>query len=103
MWNDVTMKCRGLIYNHNSNLVVSRPPVKFWNINDPKYSETSEAYLSTKYRKRPPFVVEKLDGSMGILWSHSIDGGWTRVYGIATRGSFESEQAQWATAWLRHG
>jgi hypothetical protein len=100
MWNDVTTKCRGLIYNHRNNIVVSRPPVKFWNINDPKYPETSETYLSKNYRARPPYVVEKLDGSMGILWSHSIDG-WTKTYGIATRGSFESEQAQWATAWLR--
>lgn len=101
VWNEVTKRCRGLIYNHHNNNIVSRPPVKFWNINDAKYPETGEAYLTANYRKRPPAIVEKLDGSMGVLWNYSVDG-WNTIYGIATRGSFESEQSQWATEWLRH-
>jgi RNA ligase len=36
-------------------------------------------------------VTQKVDGSLGILFRH--DG----QYRVATRGSFESEQAQWAT------
>ena len=43
----------------------------------------------------PPLVTEKLDGSMGVFYryDHQV---W-----IATRGSFDSEQARWATQWMR--
>lgn len=39
--------------------------------------------------------MEKLDGSLGILYQHA--GAWH----IATKGTFASAQAQWATDWLR--
>jgi RNA ligase len=42
-----------------------------------------------------PIVTEKLDGSLGILYV--LDG---RPW-IATRGSFTSDQALWATQWWR--
>lgn len=84
-WTPETMACRGLIVD-DSGEVVARPFPKFFSIeqrgDDPLPNE--------------PFdVFEKVDGSLGILY---------HVAGrpcIATRGSFDSEQAQWATAWLR--
>ena len=42
-------------------------------------------------------VTEKLDGSLGILYRHDRQG-----YCIATRGSFDSKQAEWATEFLRN-
>jgi RNA ligase len=40
-------------------------------------------------------VSEKLDGSLGVLYQ------WMGEYYIATRGSFVSEQAQWANKWYQ--
>jgi hypothetical protein len=63
------MKCRGLIYNHNNNLVVSRPPVKFWNINDAKFPETSEAYLSTEVQEASAFRCREA----GWFYGHTLE------------------------------
>jgi hypothetical protein len=86
-WNDLTRLCRGLILDEDYN-VVARPFEKFFNLN-------TESELSTRVDKLPdvaPLVTEKMDGSLGILWR------WHGHEGIATRGSFDSEQARWATA-----
>ena len=77
-WTDVTMNCRGLILDHNGN-VVARGPKKFFNYGE---QESSNIDLNTEVR-----VTKKFDGSLGIL---SVYNGETIV---ATRGSFESEQA----------
>lgn len=82
VWNDVTRKCRGLIMDSSDN-VIARPFEKFFNLDD-----TTELPLE-------PFVVtEKMDGSLGVLY-------WIgdKPY-IATRGSFESDQAVKATELL---
>jgi hypothetical protein len=42
-----------------------------------------------------PVFSEKLDGSMGTFWKY---GG---QFGVATKKSFHSEQAEWATQWLK--
>jgi RNA ligase len=83
VWNDVTKTCRGLIVNDEGD-VIARPFPKFFNYGQPEsktYSE-DEAVL----------VTDKVDGSLGILYS-TPDGGWA----IATRGSFTSDQALHAT------
>ena len=79
MWNSITTKCRGLIMN-NKGEVIANPFEKFFNLeelenkNIPIPNETFEVY-------------EKMDGSLGILY-------WVRnIPFIATRGSFNSEQA----------
>ena len=41
-----------------------------------------------------PYIQDKLDGSMGTYWEY--DG----HFGVATKGSFHSDQAEWATMWL---
>jgi len=76
-WNEVTLMCRGLILDENFN-IVARPFPKFFN-----KEELSEGDIPNL-----PFdVFEKMDGSLGIMYW--VDG----VPYIATRGSFESEQA----------
>jgi RNA ligase len=89
-WDDVTKKCRGLIYNTQTLEVVARPFEKFGN-----WDESGYPYPPSG----PALRMEKMDGSLGILYQHKTDvrGGVKVEYGVATRGSFHSEQAQWAT------
>jgi RNA ligase len=82
-WTPVTTQCRGLIVDKLGN-IVARPFPKFFN-----YGEYDHDFPA-----RPPVVSEKMDGSLGIIYTY---GGVTAV---ATRGSFSSEQAIWATEHL---
>lgn len=83
MWNDVTTTCRGLITDEDGN-IVARPFRKFFN------------YGQMESIPDGPFIVqEKMDGSLGIIYPRP-DG----TLAVATRGSFQSEQAEWATDWL---
>lgn len=84
-WDAVTMACRGLILNTKTDAIVANVMPKFFNYGEQEVALPKEA----------PHITEKVDGSLGILyWLH--DEPW-----IATRGSFTSTQAVWATAWLR--
>jgi RNA ligase len=86
-WNDVTMHCRGLIVNTVTDDVVARGPRKFFNYGEP----SAKSYpLDTQVR-----LTRKEDGSLGIGWLYqeSEEEGEECFYGIATRGSFTSEQA----------
>lgn len=86
-WNTVTMQCRGLIVDDDGE-VVARPFPKFFN-----YGDTG-GDVSPSYYHSPVVVTDKVDGSLGILWRYAD------TYGIATRGSFTSPQAAWATKWF---
>ena len=104
-WDDVTEHCRGLItlggmHEYNSDTlenrlsaqeVIARPFRKFFNLNTSFRPETQEAALPLD----KPRVMEKLDGSLGILYWYE------GKPSIATRGSFASDQAKWATNWYR--
>jgi len=95
VWNDATNKCRGLILRLDNGVldenaeVVARPFNKFHNLNTEYAPETMEANLPAE----APLVTTKLDGSMGVVYLY--DGAWR----VATRGSFDSDQARWASAW----
>lgn len=87
-WDEVTMSCRGLIMNTLTDEVLARPFGKFFN-----YQELVQKGMPIP--DEPAIVAEKMDGSLGILLN--LNG---RPW-IATRGSFMSEQAIWATNWWR--
>lgn len=88
-WDEITIQCRGLILDSRSNIVARSFP-KFFNLGE--RPETLSQHLPDL-----PFVVlEKVDGSLGILYR-----GPDRILRVATRGSFTSAQSQWATAWIR--
>lgn len=92
-WGDGTIDwCRGLIVD-DAGYVIARPFKKFHNFNTASVPETHEANLP----KTTPTILEKLDGSLGILWRYENE------WGIATRGSFTSPQAQWATGFVERG
>ena len=79
---------RGLITDTEGR-IIARPFIKFFNINETDATKVENLPLEK------PLILEKLDGSLGILY----------FYGnkpcIATRGSFNSEQAVWATEWIQ--
>ncbi len=88
-WDEVTTTCRGLILDVKNNKVLARPFPKFFN-----YGEDPNVQIPPN---ETPIITEKYDGSLGILyWLPGDPQPW-----IATRGSFTSDQAQWATRWLR--
>ena len=89
LWNDVTRQCRGLIYRLGDEEIIARPFKKFFN-----YGQAGADGIGLD---EPAYVTDKMDGSLGIAY-RTPDGGLA----IATRGSFHSEQAEWATAWLRY-
>lgn len=82
-WDDVTIKCRGLIVDSNTNEIVGRSFTKFFNYAE--YDPGDNVF-------RTPFAVfDKMDGILGV-----------GVYGygdpfISTRGSFHSDFADVAT------
>lgn len=84
-WNPTTLACRGLIVD-DDDVVVARPFPKFFN-----YGEVPLADIP----QNAPHVTSKMDGSLGIVYP--TPNGWA----VATRGSFTSDQAVWATEWLR--
>lgn len=84
-WTPETMACRGLIVAEGGE-IIARPFPKFFSI---------EQRGDTPLPIEPFQVYEKVDGSLGILYS--VNG----EPKIATRGSFVSDQAQWATAHLQ--
>jgi RNA ligase len=89
-WGDGTIDyCRGLIVHRDTTDVIARPFKKFHNLNTTSIPETMEENLPFV----EPSITKKIDGSLGIYYTY--DG----FEGIATRGSFTSPQAQWATAW----
>ncbi len=87
LWNDVTKKCRGLIMDHDGNMIAN-PFEKFFNLEELDAKEEPIPHESFE-------VYEKVDGSLGILyWINDIPS-------IATRGSFTSEQSQEGTKMLQ--
>jgi RNA ligase len=91
VWNTEMNLSRGLVYNIDTLQVIARPFAKFWNFSDSRHIETMPENLPNEI----PLVLDKLDGSLGILFE------WDGKNHVATRGSFHSEQAEWATKWLR--
>jgi len=83
-WPDAMIKCRGLIINKDTDEIVAFCQPKFWNLDPENHNETGEFY-----------AYDKLDGSLGIVFEY--DG----LIHVATRGSFHSDQAEWATQFLR--
>lgn len=80
-WNRINMLSRGLILDVRRQRVIATPFPKFFN-----YGEIDTL-------PDEPFVVtEKLDGSLGIVYYEPEHFRWK----VATKGSLDSEQAQWA-------
>lgn len=81
-WNSVTLQCRGLIHDDNGE-IINRPFRKFFN-----YGQVEGGNFSLT---ESVCVTDKLDGSLISL------GMYNNIPILASRGSFESEQAIHAT------
>lgn len=92
IWDNEMNVSRGLIYETTRMNIIARPFSKFWNISDNRHPET----IIENLPKEQPLFLEKLDGSLGIVFEY--DG----LNHVATRGSFHSDQAVWATNWIRN-
>lgn len=86
VWNAATLACRGLVVSHEGR-VLARPFAKFFNHGQPGAPELD--------LDGPVSVTDKADGSLGVLFP--TPDGWA----VATRGSFDSEQARHATRVFR--
>src|SRR4051812_27421593 len=75
-WDNVTLNCRGLIFNAFGD-ILARPFPKFFN-----YGQASCPVIDLD---EEAIVSDKMDGSLGILYK--FDG----KLAIATRGSFTSD------------
>lgn len=87
-WPGVERVARGLIIDGRTGAVVARAFDKFFNV-----GEMPETRLDA-LPQEPFEVFDKADGSLGVLYRHNGE------FAVATRGSFDSPQALWATAWL---
>lgn len=91
-WNDYTLACRGLVLDHDYN-VLARPWKKFFNL--------GEGFAEFDWDS-PVEVTDKMDGSLGILYRYPVQGFLNGVVGIATRGSFDSDQSRHANeVWVQ--
>lgn len=87
-WDDITLLTRGLILNADGT-IHSRSFKKFFNLGEPPGPSIHELPAEE------PLITVKEDGFLGISYWH--DG----KIKVASRGSFTSEYAVWATQWLR--
>jgi RNA ligase len=85
-WNEHTERCRGLILDA-SGRIIANPFPKFFNLGERLELDELPAEL--------PVIAEKLDGFLGVMYP---DGD---LPAIATRGTFGSPMATWATEWIR--
>lgn len=89
LWNDTTISCRGLIVD-SRNEIAARCFKKFFNYEEVRLDADSRLSCGMSFS-----MTEKMDGSLGILY-------WVGGHPfIATRGSFDSEQAIKANEILR--
>lgn len=87
-WDQYTLMARGLITDLEGT-IIARPFKKFFNLGE------QEETMINNLPNEIPVATEKMDGSLGILYH------FKGKPCIATRGSFNSDQALWATDWIQ--
>ncbi len=79
-WDQYTLMARGIIFKKETGAIVASPFGKFFN-----YEEYPSRLAILIFQ--PHYIQEKMDGSLGIIYWHKNE------WNIATRGSFNSDQA----------
>lgn len=96
VWDTVTMKCRGIIVHRVTGEIIARPFEKFFNLGSANMPDTDPlTWDCNKLGNMQPVVWEKLDGFLCILYH------WEGKNYIASKGSFTSPHAKWATNWIQ--
>lgn len=103
-WDEITLSCRGIAFEKETGKVVAWPFNKFFNYQEIYAQDGSLAHIGKILNEMDgwrPFtskiytIAEKVDGSLGIAYFY--EGKWH----VKTGGSFNSDQAVWATEFLR--
>ncbi|MEH0417880.1 T4 RnlA family RNA ligase [Streptomyces sp. B21-083] len=90
-WTTATIRCRGLIADDLTGQIIAWPFEKFFNVGE--HAQGNE-YAPPLPEGEPFEVYDKVDGSLGILFHYNDR------WHAASKGSFISEQAQWAQRWI---
>ena len=94
-WDDVTCKTRGLIVDNETHEILARPYEKFFSYDTPGQSETYPRSVENVEKEfGQPVITEKINGCLGIFWRYK------HHWGIASKGSFHSPHAAFATKWM---
>jgi RNA ligase len=89
-WTPVTTRCRGLVVDDMDGRIIAHCLPKFFN-----HDQHGQGHDFAPPLPDEPFeVFDKVDGSLGIVFHYA--GTWH----VASKGSFISDQARWAQAWL---
>lgn len=94
-WDDLTIHARGIVYDINTEEIIFLPFKKFFNHLENGLPICGCGLPSTGIEQAE--IYEKLDGSCGAIWYDSYDD----ALRVSTPGSTHSDQALWATNWLR--
>lgn len=86
-WDKVTSKCRGIIIHRETGEIVARPFEKFHNFDAAEVIDHQEVWLRAQ-----PVIWEKMDGFLCTAYR------WEGKWYVASKGSFHSIHAKWATA-----
>lgn len=87
-WNDVSLMSRGLVVNKDGD-IVARPLKKFFNCDENPLPFADPLTLEQHIQEHgTPIIIDKVDGSLGILFYYY------EKWNLATRGSFNSDQAR---------
>lgn len=89
-WNKITIASRGLIFDNYTGEILARPFAKFFN-----YGQAGAPVIDLSAHVY--HVGNKFDGSLGIMYERP-----DHKLAIATRGSFDSDQARHATALINN-
>lgn len=102
-WSELALNARGVAFDRFTGEIIARPFKKFFNYSEFYNTDGSSTGLvdilpenfrpncDGKFR-----VMDKVDGSLGISYFDKYDNRWR----IKTGGSFDSDQAVWASNWL---
>ena len=103
-WNDTTLNARGIVFDKEIGEIVARPFYKFFNYQELINGEGQRTDIldmmekcGFKFDASQTFrVMDKLDGSLGIVFWDKYQQKWR----VKTGGAFFSDQAVWAQKWL---
>lgn len=97
-WDDVTVHSRGACFHLDTGVRIARPFSKFFNLGERDETRPEALPLSQPYA-----CYEKVDGWLGVGYeaaAHGLSADPASGWAVASRGSFDSEGARWATSVL---
>lgn len=102
-WDNVTLQCRGIVFEKSTGNVVAHPFDKFFNYGEIFTQEGELTELAKQLSEMPDFqpdvteiflASEKIDGSLIICFHYGNE--WI----LKTGGHFYNEQSAWAKKWF---